>query len=86
MAITRGLSFVWQRVFPSLSCTWSVLTCIVLEFAQKLTRPGMMPWMFDDEGNLAEDQVTFDWKAVYYRADQLGGHDPNLQEGTAQWI
>ena len=49
---------------------------------QKLTRPGMMPWMFDDEGNLAEDQVTFDWKAVNYRADQLGGHDPNLQEGA----
>lgn len=42
----------------------------------------MMPWMFDEEGNLAEDQVTFDWKAVNYRADQLGGTDPNLQEGA----
>ena len=48
---------------------------------QELTRPGMMPWMFDEEGNLQEDQITFDWKSVSYRPDQLGGNDPDLQEG-----
>jgi hypothetical protein len=57
---------------------------IFLFYLQQLTRPGMMPWMFDEDGKLAEDQVTFDWKAVNYRADQLGGTDPNLQEGARQ--
>ena len=40
-----------------------------------------MPWMFDEDGNLVGDQVKFDWKAVSYREDQLGGCDPDMSEG-----
>jgi len=37
--------------------------------------------MFDEEGNLKEMQVKFDWKAVDFRQDMLGGNEPNMLEG-----
>mmetsp|Transcript_48273 Transcript_48273/g.109687 ORF Transcript_48273/g.109687 Transcript_48273/m.109687 type:complete len:130 (+) Transcript_48273:128-517(+) len=46
-----------------------------------LQRPGPEPWMFDEEGNLKEMQVKFDWKAVDFRQDMLGGNEPNMLEG-----
>mmetsp|Transcript_48271 Transcript_48271/g.109682 ORF Transcript_48271/g.109682 Transcript_48271/m.109682 type:complete len:92 (+) Transcript_48271:327-602(+) len=50
-------------------------------FTQILQRPGPEPWMFDEEGNLKEMQVKFDWKAVDFRQDMLGGNEPNMLEG-----
>mmetsp|Transcript_77994 Transcript_77994/g.156101 ORF Transcript_77994/g.156101 Transcript_77994/m.156101 type:complete len:152 (+) Transcript_77994:208-663(+) len=49
--------------------------------SQILIRPGAESWMFDEDGNLAENQVKFDWKSVEYRDDQLGGCDPDMSLG-----
>jgi hypothetical protein len=38
--------------------------------------------MFDEAGKLRENQLTFDWKSAPFREDQLGGHNPDMSEGT----
>ena len=43
-----------------------------------LRRPGMESWMFDENNNLKGNQITFDWKEVPFRDDQLGGYNPDL--------
>ena len=42
----------------------------------------MEPWMYDEEGNLQEGQVRFDYKQFEFRADHLGDNDADLSEGT----